>query len=530
MNSFSRNCFQSVFGTLCILLFTGMALASPFWAQVPGVNLTTQNLDWENVASGSYSTPAVAALVSPGLPTTNKIHVFYRDKNKCLQHLQGSDRGQDLAQGSAVPTPCDDDMDGDMSTIAWDNSGRIDIFWFNGFTGPRALMHRWTDGTKWYKEIVAYTATTPESAPTVASWGKGHLDVFWRDTNNKIRWLGFERSQKGKTGYTSKGWFTTERIAATNVTGTPTAVERTTNIIDLFWKDSNGTLMHKYTNNGGTTWSGTQSLGVTASTPPSATSWGKKRVDVVYGVDANHLGHLWIDGSTGTWSPSHETLYSSQTIGTPFAVAATPHSGRLDVFAVDSSWKINRTLYQESLTGFAGVGEGSNGGAGLWCSEAAAASVINYVTKPNPNISACVAANKLYSLTTCCQVPTTPAACIPAGGANAGTIVGLYDISFDNNQPLSLDSLRIKLWQERQAIISHHTHPDGGGHYVVLTDTYRLHGEDMVAMFDPKFGTTGAYWVLQYSEYLKDHYGTDPNTGTPNGWKVAGMSTNFVKN
>ena len=524
MNAFSRNCFQSAVATLFIMLFTGMALASPFWAQVPGINLTTQNLDWENVASGSYSVPAVAALVSFGLPTTNKIHVFYRDKTKCVQHLYGTDRGQDLTQGSAVPKPCDDDMDGDMSAIAWDNSGRIDIFWFNGFTGPRALMHRWTDGTKWYKETLAQTATTPDSTPTVASWGKGHLDVFWKDTNNNIRWLGFESSQKGKTGYTSKGWFKTERVAATNVTGTPTAVERTTNIIDLFWKDSNGMLNHKYTNNGGTAWSGNQSLGVTASTPPSATSWGKKRIDVVYGVDANHLGHLWIDGGTGSWSPNHETLYSSKAIGTPFAVAATTHSGRMDVFAVDSSWKINHTLYQESLPGFLGVGEGTNGGEGIWCADSAAVSVINYVANPNPKLLTCDGVNMQKGLTTCCQTPTAPAACLTGG--NAEPILDGYNISYNNLQPLPLDSLKMKLWQERQSIISHHAHPADGGHCVVLTDTYRLHGEDMVVIFGTQFN---ANWVLQYSEYLKNHFGTDPQTGLPNGWKVDGMITNFVK-
>ena len=253
-----------------------------------------------------------------------------------------------------MPGPCDGDMDGEMSAISWDNSGRIDLFWFNGLAvggGKIALMHRWTDGTHWYKETLAMVATVPASAPAVSSWGTGNLGVFWRDTQNQVRWLGFDRSQKGKPGFTPGGWFSTERIAAGNVTGTPTAVARTTDIIDLFWAQANGALMHQYTNNGGTSWSGAQSLGVTASTPPSATSWGSRRIDVVYGVDATHLGHLWIDGASGNWSPSHESLLSTHSVGVPFTVAAPSHAGRLDVFSIQTGGgtRISHTLYQESL-------------------------------------------------------------------------------------------------------------------------------------------------------------------------------------
>ncbi len=124
--------------------------------------------------------------------------------------------------------------------------------------------------------------------------------------------------------------------------------------------------------------------------------------------------------------------------------------------------------------------------------------------------------------------PKNAAACTPANGANAGTILSRYGITHQNKQPLTLEALRTELWQGHGAIISHHVHPSGSVHYVVLTDTYRLHGEDMVVMFDGKFGSTGGYWVYQYSEYLKDHFGTAPD-GTPNGWKVDGMMTNFVK-
>ena len=258
-----------------------------------------------------------AAVIPSAGPVTNRIDVFFRDASKCLQHYQGTDRGQDFVKASlAVPGPCDADFDGPMTAVAWDAPGRIDLFWFSGFVNvpgqPRpALMHRWTDGAHWYKETLETTGTTPASPPTVASSSGNKLDIFWRDTNNQVRWLGFNRTQKGKPGFTPGGWFSQERAATSNVTGDVTVVERTTNVINLFWTTPTGQLMHEYSGNGGSSWSGALNVGQ-ASSAPSATSWGTSRLDVVYGVDPKHLGHLSIDGASGTWNPHTESLLSAQ--------------------------------------------------------------------------------------------------------------------------------------------------------------------------------------------------------------------------
>jgi hypothetical protein len=145
------------------------------------------------------------------------INVFTRDKNKCLQQYMLVEF--QTPSPVAVPGPCDTDFDGPGTAIAWDNSGRIDMFWFSGSVGslnqPKpALMHRWTDGKNWYTENLGVVTTSPAltAVPSVASWGTGHLDVFWRDVNNQIRWLGFDAAQKGKPGFTSGGWFSKETI------------------------------------------------------------------------------------------------------------------------------------------------------------------------------------------------------------------------------------------------------------------------------------------------------------------------------
>jgi hypothetical protein len=93
--SFKRR-LASTAAAVSLLLFAGSALARPIWAQVPGINVTKQNLDWENVTSAAHSGPAVAAYAFPlPLGLTNIVHVFYRDKQKCLQHLTATDRGQE---------------------------------------------------------------------------------------------------------------------------------------------------------------------------------------------------------------------------------------------------------------------------------------------------------------------------------------------------------------------------------------------------------------------------------------------------
>lgn len=84
----------------------------------------------------------------------------------------------------------------------------------------------------------------------------------------------------------------------------------------------------------------------------------------------------------------------------------------------------------------------------------------------------------------------------------------------------------MELWMNHQSIISHHVHPAGDGHYVVLVDTYRLHGQDMVVIFGTQFN---ANWVVPYNEYIQDHFTTDPKTHKPAGWRVDGMVTNFAR-
>jgi len=263
-----------------------------------------------------------------------------------------------------------------------------------------------------------------------------------------------------------------------------------------------------YTGNGGTAWSGIQALNVAANTAPSAASWGTKRIDVVYGVDATHLGHLWIDGGAGNWDPTSETVYSSAKFAAPVVAAAPLHAGRLDVFGSSGGTDLSHTLYQDTLPGYIGVGEGKNGGEGLWCWASAAISVVDY-EKGAKHIS-CEAVNKALGMTSCCNNPTAPKTCLVGGSVKP--VLDAYGVSYqDMNGALALPALQMSLLLAHQPVISYHSHPDGGGHDVDLVDTYRLHGEDMVVIYGTQFD---ANWVMPYSEYVH-HKDT--------GWTVTDM-------
>jgi hypothetical protein len=503
-----------------LLMSAEHAFAAPFWAQVTGVNQTGQNLDWEEVSWDAASRPAVATTTSPfDAPfigsLLNTINVFYRDGGGCIKHYRGTDQNSDLAwQNKEKIGDCGTALDGPLAALARRDGGG-DLFWFSGAPGkPAKLMHMWTGDFKiWQSEVLWTTATAPASPPTVASWGPGRIDLFWRDSANQLRWYGCDNGSKGKAGFNSQGWFDKERVVWSNVTGDPTVAERTTNVVNLFWRDeSTGQLQQVNGNGSGSWYAAYPSIGVVKlSSAPSATSWGPDRVDVVYAVDQTHLGHLWYDGRKGDWTPHTETLFSSWQVGAPVVTAGPSKKNRLDVYSLPvGGGLLAHTLYQESLEGFIGIGEGP--GEGDWCWASAAISVVDYMkylqTGVNPQIQSCTAADKYPGLPNSCCAKNTPEACLVGGTVEP--ILTTYGVKYSSSGPLALSDLEFYLWSDSHPVISNHQHSDGTGHYVVLVDVYHFRGTDMVVIYGTQFN---AYWVLPYPEYIKNH----------GSWWVAGM-------
>ncbi len=520
--------FVIILGIL-IMTATERALALPFWAQVPIVNNVHQNIEWETLPITSQSIPGVASetIYLAGTPQ-NFTHLYYWDNNKCLAHWLIPEFGA-TTQGDPLGNGCDPQAAGPVSALLQGN-GRLDLFWFSfgiSTTGHavKVINHWWMPkpGGQVFRETIWTTQTEPVSKISVAAWDDGRIDLFWRDKGNQIRWYGFERAKKGQPGFTPNGWFSSEKVAASQVTGDPTVVERTQNFIDLFWRsDPNGTLMHEFSQDGGNSWTGAISMNVFAGSPPSATTPGANRIDVVYGVDLAHIGHLWIDGNSGSWTPQSEVLQGGN--GSYVIASASRYRlGRMDVVAAGpyniygpapANYTISRTLWQDSLPGFAGVSEGQSGGNGLWCWASAGASAVNYVYlqrtgKPSA-VRSCDAANTELSRADCCLSPS-PKACLVTGKVEP--ILSAYQVNFQvQNGPLPIDQLRQQLLYNHKVLISHHAHSDGSGHLVNLVDTYFLNGADRVVVFGTQYD---GYWVDVYSDYTAFH---DPSNGD---WWVA---------
>jgi hypothetical protein len=494
---------------------------SPIWAQTPGVNVTAQQLTWQTVSSVSYTEPTLTAAtyVSGGAPVT-LLHAFYRDAKGCLKHGTETDVGGSWTIDATNLGGCDDLGAESPAAVAWDQN-RADVFWFwrNFVSGQTTLMHRWLDSGSWYEESLGNTVTSAASRPAVASWGVGHLDVFWRDAGNQLKQREFDRARKGTPGYSANGW-SAERTLASGVVGDPTAVERAVNAIDVFWRGANGVLLHKYTQNDGGNWSGSESLGITAGGTPAATSWGTGHIDLVYPTtDATpKLGHVSFDNGSGAWKTSPvETLASSEAARFVAAASAPGRPNRIDIVALPSGTKLSHSFFSEPLAGFKVYSQPN----AFWCWIAAPLTVLEYLKKPHT--SQCAEANADLGQTTCCNSPL-PSAC--QSGGNVGTTLKHNGVAFSSGPPLSVAQIREQIYVKKQPIIVHHLHPvDGGGHYVTIRDVYRFAGKDYLVIADSKFQSPtdpslGANWVVGYDEYI-DVAMTHPS------WRVDQMVYGF---
>ncbi len=494
---------------------------SPIWAQTPGVNVTAQQLPWQTVSSASYTAPTLtAATYLSGATPVTQLHAFFRDAKGCLKHASETDLAGSWTLDAANLGGCDDLGAESPAAVAWDHT-RADVFWFwrNFVSGQTTLMHRWLDGSTWYEESLGATTASAASRPAVASWGGGHLDVFWRDAGNHLVQREFDRARKGTAGYSAGGW-SAERTLASGVVGDPTAVERAVNAIDVFWAGAGGALQHKYTQNDGASWSGSEALGLTAGGTPSATSWGTGHIDLVYPTtDATpKLGHVSFDNSTGAWKTSPvETLASSEAARFPAAASAPGRPNRIDLLTLPSGTKLSHSFFSEPLAGFKVYSQPN----AFWCWIASPLSVLEYLKKPH--LAECSEANADLAQSTCCNSPL-PSAC--QQGGNVATVLKRNNVAFSSSAPLSVAQIRDQIYVKKQPIIVHHYHPaDGGGHYVIIRDVYRFAGVDYLVIADSKFqdATTpslGANWVVSYDDYI-DVAMTHPS------WRVDQMVYGF---
>lgn len=166
------------------------------------------------------------------------------------------------------------------------------------------------------------------SNPAVAAWQPGRLDLFVEggDANLWHRW-----STDG--GSTWSGW---ESLGGVLAAG-PAAVSWAPNRIDTFVKGSDGQLWHKWWD--GSAWSGWEPLGGVLASAPAVSSWGAGRLDVFARGADGAIWHKWWDGSR--WN-----AWESRGGGAQFAPAAVSWgTGHIDLFTVGTDGEMWHQAY-----------------------------------------------------------------------------------------------------------------------------------------------------------------------------------------
>lgn len=146
-------------------------------------------------------------------------------------------------------------------------------------------------------------------------------DVLVRGTDNNV-WL------RTRTGSSWGGWTN----LGGNGVGRPAAISWGPNHLDVFTKDANSRLVHRYWN--GTTWSSWEALGTfQLAGDPVVTSWGNGRIDIFARGTDNALIHNWYDGLWRGWEHLGGVMKFDPTV-----VSLRP--GHLDAFVIGSDYRL----------------------------------------------------------------------------------------------------------------------------------------------------------------------------------------------
>ena len=210
------------------------------------------------------------------------------------------------------------------AVAAW-GPGRLDVF-ARGI--DNGLWHRWWWKGSWSAwEGLGGTLT---SQPAAVWSTADHLDVMVRGTDGAL-WL---------KSWTGSAWSSWGSVGGTLSSG-PAAASRGPGRLDVFVRGTDDGLWQQSWDGAG--WSGWESRGGSLASPPAAVSWGPDRIDV-FGQDGQGgLQHRWWDN--GVWSSWERTAGSLTS--EPAVSSAGPR--RLEVFA---RWSDN-ALWRSTWNGTA---------------------------------------------------------------------------------------------------------------------------------------------------------------------------------
>ena len=173
------------------------------------------------------------------------------------------------------------------------------------------------------------------SGPAVASWGPGRLDLFVEgaDANLWHRW-----STDG-----GASWSAWEDLGGVLVGG-PAAVSWGLNRLDVFVRGSDDQLWHKWWD--GSSWRGWEPLGGRLTSSPAVSSWSAGRLDVFADGTDGAIWHKWWGGQG--WA-GWESLGG---VGRFSPAAASWGPGRIDLFTVGTDGGMYHKFYENGWSGW----------------------------------------------------------------------------------------------------------------------------------------------------------------------------------
>ncbi len=193
-----------------------------------------QNSTWSNWQRlGTMDT-----LSSPGLSwePTRCLNVYVRGTDNALYLHQYTPTG-----GWVGPWPLDRQISSSPTGIALKN-GSVHVF-ARGM--DNTLLHRrydngWQPWQSLGGPISGQISSDPESSPSVASWGAGHLDLYVRGTDDAV----WHKSSKDS----GTSWSNWERLGG-SILSSPAAISREPNQVEVFVIGKDNKLYHIWQEN-----------------------------------------------------------------------------------------------------------------------------------------------------------------------------------------------------------------------------------------------------------------------------------------
>jgi hypothetical protein len=213
-----------------------------------------------------------------------------------------------------------------------------------------AWVRRWGG----FQSVRAPATPVIVGAPAVSSWGVNRFDMFVRGGDNQLyhRW-----STDG--GASFSGW---ERLGApprTVVASSPAAVSESDGRIDVFVRANDSKLWHIWWTG---RWSGWESLGGVLTSAPAVSSSNQGRLDVFADGVGRVLYHLWYQGRWYGWQ-------NLGGVGVYDPAATSWGPGRIDLFTVGTDAGLWHRAYTGVWSAWSKVVPGSFGsgvGAASW--------------------------------------------------------------------------------------------------------------------------------------------------------------------